>query len=156
MELNSPLKYFAFWILKSKIVGILDFGFIGGTKQGLDRFPVRALLDPADYIPLFIDLNCIVCCAYIWNMQAKAETVSKVMDIVKQQLALAADVGLTAESKFADLGADSLDTVEIVMALEEEFKITVEEDNAQNITTIQEAADLIDKLVDQNPAAPAA
>lgn len=87
---------------------------------------------------------------------AKAETVSKVMDIVKQQLALAADVGLTAESKFADLGADSLDTVEIVMALEEEFKITVEEDNAQNITTIQEAADLIDKLVGQNPAAPAA
>ncbi|EES08540.1 hypothetical protein BDA96_05G140500 [Sorghum bicolor] len=86
---------------------------------------------------------------------AKAETVSKVMDIVKQQLALAADVGLTAESKFADLGADSLDTVEIVMALEEEFKITVEEDNAQSITTIQEAADLIDKLVDQNPAAAA-
>jgi hypothetical protein len=37
--------------------------------------------------------------------------------------------------------------VEIVMALEEEFKITVEEDNAQSITTIQEAADLIDKLV---------
>ena len=37
MELNSPLKYFAFWILKSKIVGILDFGFIGGTKQGLIR-----------------------------------------------------------------------------------------------------------------------
>ncbi|PUZ45006.1 hypothetical protein GQ55_8G184900 [Panicum hallii var. hallii] len=80
---------------------------------------------------------------------AKAETVSKVMDIVKQQLALGADAAaaLTPESKFTDLGADSLDTVEIVMALEEEFKITVEEDNAQNITTIQEAADLIDKLV---------
>jgi len=91
----------------------------------------------------------------LYALQAKAETVSKVMDIVKQQLALAADVGLTAESKFADLGADSLDTVEIVMALEEEFKITVEEDNAQSITTIQEAADLIDKLVDQNPAAAA-
>lgn len=82
---------------------------------------------------------------------AKAETVSKVMDIVKQQLALAADVGLTAETKFTDLGADSLDTVEIVMTLEEEFKITVEEDNAQSIATIQDAADLIDKLVDQKP-----
>ncbi|XP_039824335.1 acyl carrier protein 4, chloroplastic-like isoform X3 [Panicum virgatum] len=80
---------------------------------------------------------------------AKAETVSKVMDIVKQQLALGADAAaaLTPESKFTDLGADSLDTVEIVMALEEEFKITVEEDNPQNITTIQDAADLIDKLV---------
>jgi len=70
------------------------------------------------------------------------------MDIVKQRLALGADAAaaLTPESKFTDLGADSLDTVEIVMALEE-FKITVEEDNAQNITTIQDAAELIDKLV---------
>lgn len=81
------------------------------------------------------------------HMQAKEETVNKVMSIVKQQLALGADAALTPESKFTDLGADSLDTVEIVMALEEEFEITVEEDNAQNISTIQEAADLIDKLV---------
>ncbi|CAL4993052.1 unnamed protein product [Urochloa decumbens] len=78
---------------------------------------------------------------------AKAETVNKVMSIVKTQLALGADAALTPESKFTDLGADSLDTVEIVMALEEEFEITVEEDNAQSITTIQDAAELIDKLV---------
>jgi len=44
-------------------------------------------------------------------LQAKAETVQKVSDIVKEQLALAADVPLTAESKFSALGADSLDTV---------------------------------------------
>ncbi|WVZ51531.1 hypothetical protein U9M48_002668 [Paspalum notatum var. saurae] len=86
---------------------------------------------------------------------AKSETVSKVMHIVKQQLALAEDVGLTPESKFTELGADSLDTVEIVMALEEEFSITVEEDNAQSIATIQDAADLIDTLV-QNKPRPAA
>ncbi|CAL4981074.1 unnamed protein product [Urochloa decumbens] len=78
---------------------------------------------------------------------AKAETVNKVMSIVKTKLALGADAALTPESKFTDLGADSLDTVEIVMALEEELKITVEEDNAQSITTIQDAAELIDKLV---------
>lgn len=84
---------------------------------------------------------------------AKPETVSKVMDIVKKQLALAADVGLTPESKFSELGADSLDTVEIVMALEEEFSITVEEDNAQSISTIQDAANLIDNLVQQKPPA---
>ncbi|GJN25523.1 hypothetical protein PR202_gb13362 [Eleusine coracana subsp. coracana] len=75
------------------------------------------------------------------------------MSIVKTQLALADDTALTPESKFTEFGADSLDTVEIVMALEEEFKITVEEDNAQNIATIQDAADLIDKLVDSKPAA---
>jgi len=76
-----------------------------------------------------------------------------VSDIVKEQLALAADVPLTAESKFSALGADSLDTVEIVMALEEKFNISVEESDAQNITTIQEAADLIEDLVQKKPAA---
>ncbi|CAN7033267.1 unnamed protein product, partial [Brassica rapa subsp. trilocularis] len=77
---------------------------------------------------------------------AKPETVQKVSDIVKEQLALSADTALTAESKFSALGADSLDTVEIVMALEEKFDISVEETDAQNITTIQEAADLIEDL----------
>jgi len=77
---------------------------------------------------------------------AKPETLSKVCDIVKSQLALSDDKPLTPESKFSDLGADSLDTVEIVMALEEEFKISVEEENAGTITTVQEAADLIERL----------
>ncbi|XP_013654256.3 acyl carrier protein 4, chloroplastic-like isoform X1 [Brassica napus] len=84
---------------------------------------------------------------------AKPETVQKVSDIVKEQLALSADTALTAESKFSALGADSLDTVEIVMALEEKFDISVEETDAQNITTIQEAADLIEDLVQKKPAA---
>ncbi|KAF8051680.1 hypothetical protein N665_1684s0016 [Sinapis alba] len=84
---------------------------------------------------------------------AKPETVQKVSDIVKEQLALSADTALTAESKFSALGADSLDTVEIVMALEEKFNISVEESDAQNITTIQEAADLIEDLVQKKPAA---
>uniref|UniRef100_A0A0E0MFU1 Acyl carrier protein n=1 Tax=Oryza punctata TaxID=4537 RepID=A0A0E0MFU1_ORYPU len=87
---------------------------------------------------------------------AKAETVGKVMQIVKQQLALGEEAKLAPESQFTELGADSLDTVEIVMALEEEFGITVEEDNAQSITTIQDAADLIDKLVADGGKPPAA
>ncbi|XP_050225857.1 acyl carrier protein 4, chloroplastic [Mercurialis annua] len=78
---------------------------------------------------------------------AKAETVEKVCGIVTKQLALAPEIKLTPESKFSELGADSLDTVEILMAFEEEFEISVEEDSAQNITTVQEAADLIEKLV---------
>jgi len=47
------------------------------------------------------------------------------------------------ESKFVDLGADSLDTVEIMMALEEKFEITLDEEGAEKISTVQEAADLI-------------
>ncbi|EXB81218.1 Acyl carrier protein 1 [Morus notabilis] len=78
---------------------------------------------------------------------AKPQTVEKVCDIVRKQLALPAETELTPESKFSALGADSLDTVEIVMSLEEEFGINVEEESSENITTVQEAADLIEKLV---------
>ncbi|XP_041014330.1 acyl carrier protein 1, chloroplastic-like isoform X1 [Juglans microcarpa x Juglans regia] len=88
-----------------------------------------------------------VCCA------AKPETVQKVCEIVKKQLALSDETELTPESKFAALGADSLDTVEIVMGLEEEFGISVEEESSENITTVQEAADLIEKLVQKKPEA---
>ncbi|RLN30464.1 acyl carrier protein 1 [Panicum miliaceum] len=98
-----------------------------------------------------------ICCS------AKKETVDKVCSIVKEQLALPDGTALTGESKFAELGADSLDTlqkaqqhfnnanfllqVEIVMGLEEAFNITVDETSAQDITTVQDAADLIEKLV---------
>ncbi|KAL4341314.1 hypothetical protein GQ457_08G013620 [Hibiscus cannabinus] len=75
---------------------------------------------------------------------AKKETVDKVCEVVRKQLVIEDDTPITGESTFADLGADSLDTVEIVMGLEEEFGITVEEDNAQSITTVQDAADLIE------------
>ncbi|XP_057550981.1 acyl carrier protein 2, chloroplastic-like [Amaranthus tricolor] len=77
---------------------------------------------------------------------ANTETVNKVSAIVRKQLALTEDREVTGETKFSELGADSLDTVEIVMKLEEEFCVTVEEESAQNITTIKEAADLIDSL----------
>lgn len=72
---------------------------------------------------------------------------------MRKQLALPADSELTPESKFSALGADSLDTVEIVMGLEDEFGISVEEESSQNITTVQEAADLIEKLVQKKPEA---
>ncbi|OIV95802.1 hypothetical protein TanjilG_20252 [Lupinus angustifolius] len=81
---------------------------------------------------------------------AKPETVEKVCNIVKKQLALPDESAITGESKFSALGADSLDTVEIVMGLEEEFGISVEEESAQTITTVQEAADMIDKLLESN------
>nr|UQT18320.1 acyl carrier protein 2 [Pelargonium x hortorum] len=83
---------------------------------------------------------------------AKAETVDKVCEIVRKQLAIPTDTEVSGESKFAALGADSLDTVEIVMGLEEEFGISVEEESAQSIATVQDAADLIEKLVEKKDA----
>lgn len=66
---------------------------------------------------------------------------------MKSQLALADDTVVSGSSTFADLGADSLDTVEIVMGLEEAFGISVEESSAQTIATVEDAANLIDSLV---------
>ncbi|KAJ8436796.1 hypothetical protein Cgig2_032024 [Carnegiea gigantea] len=77
---------------------------------------------------------------------AKPETVEKVGAIVKKQLALTEGQKVSGETKFSELGADSLDTVEIVMKLEEEFGVNVEEEKAQSITTIGEAAELIENL----------
>ncbi|GKA36307.1 acyl carrier protein 1, chloroplastic-like protein [Tanacetum coccineum] len=86
------------------------------------------------------------------SCSAKPETVNRVCEIVKTQLALPDGSVVAPDSKFSALGADSLDTVEIVMTLEEEFGISVEEENSQNITTVQEAADLIEKLVEKKNA----
>uniref|UniRef100_A0A0A8YZE9 Acyl carrier protein n=1 Tax=Arundo donax TaxID=35708 RepID=A0A0A8YZE9_ARUDO len=86
------------------------------------------------------------------SCSAKQETIEKVCVIVKKQLALAEDTTITGETKFGDLGADSLDTVEIVMGLEEAFQITVDESSAQEIQTVDDAAALIDELVAEKDA----
>lgn len=67
----------------------------------------------------------------------------RVVDIVVQQLG-ADKTKVTLQSSFVDdLGADSLDTVELVMALEEEFETEIPDDEAEKIRTIQEAIDYI-------------
>ncbi|CAE6124573.1 unnamed protein product [Arabidopsis arenosa] len=82
----------------------------------------------------------------------KQETVEKVSEIVKKQLSLTDDQKVTAGTKFTELGADSLDTVEIVMGLEEEFGITMAEERAKEIATVQQAAELIEELVQEKTA----
>ncbi|CAN8260397.1 unnamed protein product [Cochlearia groenlandica] len=78
---------------------------------------------------------------------AKQDTVEKVSAIVKKQLSLKDDQKVVADTKFTDLGADSLDTVEIVMGLEEEFGIQMAEERAQKIATVEQAAELIEELI---------
>jgi len=70
------------------------------------------------------------------------QVLSDVRSIIAEQLATDLDK-ITPEAKFVDLGADSLDTVEIMMALEEKFGLQIEEEGAEKIATVQDAASLI-------------
>ncbi len=67
----------------------------------------------------------------------------RVLKIVAEQLGVG-EGEVTASSSFVDdLGADSLDTVELVMALEEEFDCEIPDEEAEKITTVQHAVDYI-------------
>ncbi|MCU0567043.1 MAG: acyl carrier protein [Oculatellaceae cyanobacterium Prado106] len=74
---------------------------------------------------------------------SKEEIYAKVKKIVADQLSVAAE-DVKPEASFAnDLGADSLDVVELVMALEEEFDIEIPDEAAESIATVQSAVDYI-------------
>jgi acyl carrier protein len=65
----------------------------------------------------------------------------RVKKIVAEQLGVA-EADIKNESSFVDdLGADSLDTVELVMALEDEFEMEIPDEQAEKITTVQQAID---------------
>ena len=74
-----------------------------------------------------------------------SEIESQVKQIVVDHLGIE-DSKVTPESKFIDdLGADSLDTVELVMAFEEKFGIEIPDDAAETIQTVQNAIDYIQR-----------
>ena len=73
---------------------------------------------------------------------------NKVKDIIVEQLGVNADEVVPGASFIDDLGADSLDTVELVMALEEEFGVEIPDEDAENIKTVQNAIDYINKNQD--------
>jgi len=68
---------------------------------------------------------------------------SDVRDIIVEQLGVNADEVVPTASFIDDLGADSLDTVELVMALEEEFGIEIPDEDAEKIQTVKDALDYI-------------
>lgn len=72
-----------------------------------------------------------------------ASVEKRVKEIVAEQLGVD-EAQVTNEASFMDdLGADSLDTVELVMALEEEFEVEISDEDAEKIQTVQDAVDYI-------------
>jgi len=80
-----------------------------------------------------------------WIVPMATEIEDKVFQIVSEQLSV--DRGeLSRETSFVnDLHADSLDTVELVMELEDEFDMTIPDEDAEKLTTVGEAIDYIRK-----------
>jgi len=79
----------------------------------------------------------------LWSSKNMSTIEERVKKIVVEQLGVKEeDVSINA-SFVDDLGADSLDTVELVMALEEEFECEIPDEEAEKITTVQQAVDYI-------------
>ena len=74
-----------------------------------------------------------------------AAVAERVVDIVAEQLGVDREKVSPETSFVNDLGADSLDTVELVMELEEEFDINIPDDAAEKIQTVGQAIDFIEK-----------
>ena len=73
-----------------------------------------------------------------------SETADRVKKIVVEHLGVEAEKVTNEASFIDDLGADSLDIVELVMAFEEEFGVEIPDDAAEKITTVNDAIDYID------------
>ena len=76
----------------------------------------------------------------------------RVRKIVSEQLGVKEDEVTNAALFVDDLGADSLDTVELVMALEEEFETEIPDEQAEKIETVQDAINFVNEHINQETA----
>jgi acyl carrier protein len=80
------------------------------------------------------------------NQGDNMSTFNKVKEVIIDKLGVE-ESAITSEAHFVnDLGADSLDTVELIMEFEEEFGIEIPDEDAENITTVGSAVGYIDKI----------
>ena len=76
-----------------------------------------------------------------------ADIIERVKKIIIEQLDVAAEDVVPTASFVDDLGADSLDQVELIMAMEEEFNVSISDEDAEKIATVQDAIDYISSHV---------
>ena len=76
-----------------------------------------------------------------------ADVAEKVKEIICEQLNVAEEDVVPTASFVDDLGADSLDQVELIMAMEEEFDVSISDEDAEKIGTVKDAVDYITKAL---------
>ena len=76
---------------------------------------------------------------------ANAEVTERLKKIIVDQLGVDENEVVPSASFVEDLNADSLDLVELIMSLEEEFKLQISDEDAENIKTVQDAEDYIEE-----------
>jgi len=76
-----------------------------------------------------------------------ADIVERIKKIICEQLDVAEEDVVTTASFVDDLGADSLDQVELIMAMEEEFNVSITDEDAEKIVTVQDAIDYVKKAL---------
>jgi len=78
-----------------------------------------------------------------------SQNFDKIKEIIIDKLGVE-ESKITMDAKFIDdLGADSLDTVELIMQFEEEFNIEIPDEDAENLTTVREAVEYIDSKISE-------
>ena len=75
----------------------------------------------------------------------KEDTLNKVSNIIAEKLSMPKE-SVKPSASFKDLGADSLDIVEMIMSFEETFGIEIKDEDAEKIKTVQDAVDLIHEV----------
>ncbi len=76
-----------------------------------------------------------------------SDVADKIKKIICEQLDVPEEDVVPEASFVDDLGADSLDQVELIMAMEEEFDVSIPDEDAENIGTVQDAIDYVQKAV---------
>ena len=76
------------------------------------------------------------------------EIIDRVKKIICEQLDVSEEDVVPTASFVDDLGADSLDQVELIMAMEEEFNVSISDDEAEKIVTVQDAMDYVKKAME--------
>lgn len=85
------------------------------------------------------------CLSFVIQSSMEGNMIERVKELVSEQLGIDKNT-VTAESNIIeDLGADSLDVIEMLMTLEEEFGITIPDEKINQIKTIQQIVDLIEE-----------